>query len=452
MEGYLHKKAREQSFFSSKNWKKRYFTMDGAYITSYEFFDLTSKKPLRKKGVYPLDGCECVEEHYSDREFGFSLKHATRKPLFLSSETQDEKIAWMRMLNRAINGELGSSTMDLSEYYTILELNKSEELSTSVLNKQFRKLAMKEKREGSTEKLNAIQQAYEILLAKVESDKKANSLLSIDFEAVVEKCGAGIGLGIVVIEELSSEPKLLVAKVLPKVKLIACRSAWWEGDGPIFEGDRLVAIEGEDCSNWPLVRISQRISDTRIPIGSYVHLKFSRLIHKDLVDGSNTQDNVSPQDNASTQDESSLKSNQLVFSGQKESCAVSALIEEQATLKATLIVLQNKAKKLEQATAESSKLLKQITTENQELKSQLLELSPDVFANEQDLILSNNYLVDISNEVRRSSESLAPTSTKEKEFVEGLPEVQKSALLAGIRVIRWNTEYTEKFTNEVRAL
>ena len=36
MEGYLYKKGRgESSFFSRKNWKKRWFTLDGDYITYY---------------------------------------------------------------------------------------------------------------------------------------------------------------------------------------------------------------------------------------------------------------------------------------------------------------------------------------------------------------------------------------------------------------------------------
>jgi hypothetical protein len=62
MEGFLLKKGRgESKYFGRRNWKKRWFILDGQYLTYYEDFDRVKNTPLKKKvalwpnsRVYPL--------------------------------------------------------------------------------------------------------------------------------------------------------------------------------------------------------------------------------------------------------------------------------------------------------------------------------------------------------------------------------------------------------------
>jgi hypothetical protein len=49
MEGFLNKKGRGESTFGRRNWKKRWFVLDGQYLTYYDSFDTKTGKPTAKK-------------------------------------------------------------------------------------------------------------------------------------------------------------------------------------------------------------------------------------------------------------------------------------------------------------------------------------------------------------------------------------------------------------------
>ena len=64
MESFLFKKGRGESnsIFSKRNWKKRWFVLDGGYLTYYETFDTNTNVPVNKKGVAPVIGCEAIKK------------------------------------------------------------------------------------------------------------------------------------------------------------------------------------------------------------------------------------------------------------------------------------------------------------------------------------------------------------------------------------------------------
>ena len=64
MESFLYKKGRGESnsIFSKRNWKKRWFVLDGGYLTYYETFDTNANVPVNKKGVAPVIGCEAIKK------------------------------------------------------------------------------------------------------------------------------------------------------------------------------------------------------------------------------------------------------------------------------------------------------------------------------------------------------------------------------------------------------
>jgi len=49
MEGFLNKKGRGESTFGRRNWKKRWFVLDGQYLNYYDNFDTKAGKPTSKK-------------------------------------------------------------------------------------------------------------------------------------------------------------------------------------------------------------------------------------------------------------------------------------------------------------------------------------------------------------------------------------------------------------------
>ena len=89
MEGYLFKKGRgESKLFGRKNWKKRWFILEGQYLTYFEDFDLEKKIPINKKGVAIIGGCEITSVPHQERKFCFVVKHSSRNPLFLCADKE----------------------------------------------------------------------------------------------------------------------------------------------------------------------------------------------------------------------------------------------------------------------------------------------------------------------------------------------------------------------------
>ncbi len=91
MEGFLYKKGRgaSGSLFSTRNWKLRWFILEGDVLTYYEGFDKATNKPFNKKGVIPVKDCEVTEVEHHEKQNVFVLKHNTRKPIFFYTEDKE---------------------------------------------------------------------------------------------------------------------------------------------------------------------------------------------------------------------------------------------------------------------------------------------------------------------------------------------------------------------------
>lgn len=206
MEGYLSKKALNQSnsLFSARNWKKRWFILDGGYLTYYESFDKTKNEPINKKGVVPVIGCQVVLLTHHDRKFVFGLQHPSRKSVNLSAETEELMQIWLRALHNAVTGIMGPpSSVNFDQYYKLLELDPNDELNAVSLNKTFRKKALKTHPDkgGKVEDFKAIQEAFDMLMAKIEDFEAAKNFMEISYECQIKKGGPGVGFGMVVVED-----------------------------------------------------------------------------------------------------------------------------------------------------------------------------------------------------------------------------------------------------------
>lgn len=82
------------------------------------------------------------------------------------------------------------------------------------------------------------------------------------------------GLGLSVIDNKVSG-RVIVQSVQPSIIL---RALSMEGDGEIRPGDAIIAIENDDCTNWPISRVRARLSNNRVEVGAYVHFTFERRL------------------------------------------------------------------------------------------------------------------------------------------------------------------------------
>jgi hypothetical protein len=101
MEGFLFKKGRgESKIFGRRNWKRRWFILEGQYLTYYEDFDRENNRPTKQKvsdssrlshhlqGVAIIRGCEIKKSPHDQKKFCFVIKHDQRGPIYLCAEKE----------------------------------------------------------------------------------------------------------------------------------------------------------------------------------------------------------------------------------------------------------------------------------------------------------------------------------------------------------------------------
>lgn len=92
MEGFLLKKGKGESSFGRRNWKKRWFILEGQKLSYYEDLD-KNFAPVGLKGSIDVKGCEVAPAEHKDKQFVFTLK-----PL------NDHAVQYQAMDQKSFNG------------------------------------------------------------------------------------------------------------------------------------------------------------------------------------------------------------------------------------------------------------------------------------------------------------------------------------------------------------
>jgi hypothetical protein len=116
--------------------------------------------------------------------------------------------------------------------------------------------------------LASIEEAFDVLSARIDDKDKYEEIY---YRVMIEKGGGGVKLGIhirhqegggVAVERIV--PGIIIKKIDP------------DAEGQIRRGDKLVGVEDEDVTNWPTIRVSERLGDKKVPVGTVITLVFAR--------------------------------------------------------------------------------------------------------------------------------------------------------------------------------
>jgi hypothetical protein len=105
MEGYLYKKGRQESKVARRNWKKRWFVLDGTFLIYFEDYNQNDGKPINRKGIYPLLGCEAKPFPHHEKKYTFHIVHSQRNSLYLHADSQksaDGMYVYMTLFQQTI--------------------------------------------------------------------------------------------------------------------------------------------------------------------------------------------------------------------------------------------------------------------------------------------------------------------------------------------------------------
>ncbi len=279
MEGYLFKKGRGDSTFGRHNWKRRWFVLEGNNLTYYDSFDLTKDEPVVMKGSTPVDGSKVEVIQHKEKQFCFSLKHDSRKPLYMHAENEKEMNLWLSALNSAASPTENNSLTE-AECLTLLNIKDSpDSLTPAIINKAYRKTCLKvhPDKGGDVAQFKKVQEAFDYLNNKLEDEEFNKKYNTIQYECSIEKGPKGVGFGMLVAENIKKK-EVSVKQVNDTILL---RDITEPAKGVILKGDIIVKIGKDNVMGWPLARVVQRLSDFRIPVGTEVRLALTRRVNKD---------------------------------------------------------------------------------------------------------------------------------------------------------------------------
>ena len=279
MEGYLYKKGRGDSTFGRHNWKRRWFVLENNTLTYYESFDLAKDEPAVLKGTTPVDGSKVEVIQHKEKQFCFSLKHDTRKPLYMHADNEKEMNAWLSALNTAAS-PADTNLLTEAECLSLLNIkDSSDTLTPAIVNKAYRKTCLKvhPDKGGDVAQFKKVQEAFDYLNNKLEEEEFSRKYNTIQYECSIEKGPKGVGLGMLVAENIKKK-EISVKQVNDTILL---RDITEPAKGIILKGDIIVKIGKDNVMGWPLARVVQRLSDFRIQVGTEVRLALTRLVNKD---------------------------------------------------------------------------------------------------------------------------------------------------------------------------
>lgn len=302
MEGYLYKKGAGESSFGRRNWKKRWFVLEGTDLTYFENIDLISGIPVSQKGSLSVKGCEIKEVLHHEKKHVFIIQNPQGRQMYICADEERMLHIWIKALQLSAKGE-SSFEIDYSSFYTRLGLDPDQHPDASTINRAYRKKALKvhPDKGGDIVEFKKLQEACDMLIGKIEEDEKSLLYDTITFEAVIQKGGKGVGFGMIVNEnpkkgnivikvcfyfphkkiktilKLINYFNLLTQEILPTMKLLSLGDA---ARGSLQLGDELIKIGIDDSSKWPLSRVVQRLNDFRVPVNSEIRLVFARLVEK----------------------------------------------------------------------------------------------------------------------------------------------------------------------------
>jgi hypothetical protein len=273
MEGFVKVSTRGK-YYSA------YVILEGQYLYYYQSFDEQTRELIKPQGTQCVRGCRidkgmdgnvanwCVSMVYTS-DYAATIFDCG------SEYTQS---LWFKALCRAgqeheERHELENRMLRLRR---LLGVSPHEKLDGRRLNMLFRfrikQLEGLGHRDGSAQSL-ALQEAFDALMAIYTDTHMRKTHRLVDFEAEVRKPAAGGGLGISVREDHLFR-RIVVDEVSPSASIVGLS---FEAHGSIQPEDVLIAIDGDDCSDWPLTRVRARLDPPRLLPGATVRLSFERL-------------------------------------------------------------------------------------------------------------------------------------------------------------------------------
>ena len=189
--------------------------------------------------------------------------------------TRQQSFEILRLVNN--NDDINSGDTKNKNYSSSSSLGQ-QVYDMQMITSAYRRAALRshpDKTGGDTLAFKQVQDAYAFLSHHYLELEKLKAYDAITVEVLLEKGGPGVGLGMKVIENRNNG-YITIKEVLPCILIKYISDNAMNGKLQLY--DCLIMIDNENVTNWPLLRIIQRLNDFRVPIGKTVKLFFTRQV------------------------------------------------------------------------------------------------------------------------------------------------------------------------------
>ena len=280
MEGYLTLVTKG---FTGTKLRKVWVVLDRQQMTWYDHLDLTDQMPKKLKGALFIKDAILKKVVDASVENCLLIECRDNKTLFSCGDSNICS-SWYKALTRAVSWHKEQAKKESlpKQYCKQLGLSDDEILNKVTIARAYKRLCLKEHPDkgGNVEVFNKIKEAYNYMVGIQTIKDEIESTVPIQFEAILQKQEGKTGLGLSVTYDSVNE-RLLVGKMHENAVI---KSITEEAGGEIKPGDRIVGIDHDDCSHWPMSRFTPRLSLARVPIGGTVVLTFERRVSADEID------------------------------------------------------------------------------------------------------------------------------------------------------------------------
>jgi hypothetical protein len=280
MEGYLTLVTLK---FTGIKLRSVWVVLDRQQLTWYDRLDLADQSPKKLKGVMFVRDAKFRKASEPNTAHALIIECENVKTTF-ACPTADVQSTWYKVLSRAVRLHVEEATNDAlpKQYRAQLGIGLEDKLSKALLARTYKRLCLQAHPDkgGNPEVFNKIKEAYNHLMTVQTYQDEMDSTEAEHYEVTLRKKDSKVGLGLSVSEDRLHN-RMLVSKLNEDAEIVEISE---EAEGEIRPGDRIIGIDNDDCSHWPVSRVIARLSLVRVPVGGTVVFTCERRVPKDSSD------------------------------------------------------------------------------------------------------------------------------------------------------------------------
>jgi hypothetical protein len=276
MEGYLTLVTVK---FTGIKLRNVWVVLDRQQLTWYDRLDLADQSPKKLKGVMFVRDAKFRKASEPNTAHALIIECENVKTTF-ACPTADVQSTWYKVLSRAVRLHVEEATNDAlpKQYRAQLGIGLEDKLSKALLARTYKRLCLQAHPDkgGNPEVFNKIKEAYNHLMTVQTYQDEMDSTEAEHYEVTLRKKDSKVGLGLSVSEDRLHN-RMLVSKLNEDAEIVEISE---EAEGEIRPGDRIIGIDNDDCSHWPVSRVIARLSLVRVPVGGTVVFTCERRVPK----------------------------------------------------------------------------------------------------------------------------------------------------------------------------